>query len=41
MEVWPGLSYDKILDIPSTRRQRLMSKKLDLEKRRHDKQNSK
>lgn len=37
MEVWPGLSEDKILDMPSTRRQRLMQKKFDLEKRRAEK----
>lgn len=37
MEVWPGLDYDAILDMPSTRRQRLMQKKMDLEKRRNDK----
>jgi hypothetical protein len=37
MEVWPGLSEDRILDMPSTRRQRLISKKVDLEKRRAEK----
>jgi hypothetical protein len=36
MEVWPGLDYDAILDMPSTRRQRLMAKKADLEKRRSE-----
>jgi hypothetical protein len=37
MEVWSGLSYDAILAMPSTRRQRLMNMKVDLEKRRAEK----
>lgn len=34
MELWQGLSYDAILSIPTTRRQRLMQKKADLERKR-------
>lgn len=37
MEVW-GMSYGEILDIPTTRRHRLLKKKIDLE-RRKDEQN--
>lgn len=34
MEVWQGLSYDAILSMPFTRRQRLMVKKDELERKR-------
>jgi hypothetical protein len=34
MEMWQGLSYDAILTMPYTRRQRLMAKKDELEKKR-------
>lgn len=34
MEVWQGLSYDAILSMPTTRRQRLIAKKDELEKKR-------
>jgi len=34
MEMWQGSSYDMILDMPSTRRQRMMLKKVELEKKR-------
>jgi hypothetical protein len=34
MEVWAGLSYDAIMDMPSTRRQRLIRKKVELETKR-------
>ena len=37
MEVWEGLSYDAILSMPSTRRQRLMHMKVDLEIRSAEK----
>ena len=36
MEMWKGLSYDAIMDIPTTRRHRLILKKVDLEKRREE-----
>lgn len=34
MEVWEGSSYDAILEMPSTRRQRLLEKKYFLERKR-------
>jgi hypothetical protein len=37
MESWGGLSHDSILDIPSSRRYRLILSKSDLEKRRNAK----
>lgn len=35
MEMWEGLEYDAILAMPSTRRQRLIHKKVELEKKRN------
>lgn len=34
MEMWQGLSYEAILSMPYTRRQRLMAKKDALERKR-------
>ena len=34
MEVWKGLSYESIMSIPTTRRQRLVGQKIQLEQRR-------
>ena len=38
MESWGGLSYSDIMDIPTTRRHRLVKHKADLEKKREDHQ---
>jgi hypothetical protein len=34
MESFAGMSYDSIMDMPSTRRQRLIHKKIELERKR-------
>jgi len=41
MEMWQGSSYEMILDMPATRRQRMMLKKVELEKKRAEKAKSK
>jgi hypothetical protein len=38
MESWGGLSYADIMDMPTTRRHRLIQKKVELEKKREDHQ---
>lgn len=38
MESWHGLSYESVMSIPTTRRRRLLNKKIDLERRREDAQ---
>jgi hypothetical protein len=38
MESWGGLSYADIMDMPTTRRHRLIRKKSDLEKKREEHQ---
>ena len=38
MEMWQGMSYADIMDMPLTRRHRLIRKKADLEKKREEHQ---
>lgn len=38
MESWGGLSYSDIMGMPTTRRHRLIKKKVDLEKKREEHQ---
>lgn len=37
MESWEGSAYDEIMKIPSSKRMRLIQKKIDLEKARANK----
>lgn len=40
MESWRGLSYDEIVDMPSSKRLRLIKRKSELEKKREAQQQS-
>ena len=40
MESWRGLSYDSIMDMPSTKRMRMIERKSTLEKKRTAQHNS-